>query len=323
MDPLDRIVALSLLGDACDRLDDRDTAFAAWSEAKALSFATHGARFGGRPHADFVDHLAAAVAALPAVQLAAPDAASPIFLLGYPRSGTTLVETLLGAIDGVVTAEERPTLGAAARAYLLDAAGPARLFAADEAAIAPLRADYWGRARRYGWTEGARAFVDMDPLKGLQWPLIARLFPGARVLLMRRDPRDVVWSCFRTAFAPTPAAMDFTTVEGAAAHYLATMRLIDLCRERLPLAVHELRYGALVEDVGAAMTAVCRFTGLPVDPAARDVSAAAARSEIRTASAPQVRRGLYDGRGGWRRYAARLDSVVGLLSERIAAFGDS
>ena len=61
-----------------------------------------------------------------------------------------------------------------------------------------------------GIDASGKLFIDKDPLKGLMLPLIARLFPAARIIVMRRDPRDVVWSCFRANFAPTPAPLEFT-----------------------------------------------------------------------------------------------------------------
>src|SRR6202008_3147123 len=102
-----------------------------------------------------------------------------------------------------------------------------------------------------GIDSSGKLFVDKDPLKGLMLPLIARLFPAARIIVMRRDPRDVVLSCFRSNFALTPAALEFTDLERAARHYDAVMHAQEALLAALPLARHELHYEALVTDFDA------------------------------------------------------------------------
>jgi hypothetical protein len=161
----------------------------------------------------------------------------------------------------------------------------------------------------------------MDPLKGTRLPLIARLFPDARILLMRRDPRDVVWSCFHTNFAFTNAAMDFTTLEKAARHYDAMMRLIETARERLPLNVHVVRYEALVRDFDAETNALCAFAGLEWSEELRRFDRTAKTRGVSTASAGQVRKGLYDGSKQWERYAEFLEPVMPVLQPWIDKFG--
>jgi hypothetical protein len=161
----------------------------------------------------------------------------------------------------------------------------------------------------------------MDPLKGTRLPLIARLFPDARVLVMRRDPRDVVWSCFRTNFAMTSGTLDYTTLESAARHYDALMRLTQACLDRLPLRVHEVHYHRLVRDFDAATQAICAFLGLEWSEELRRFDRTAARRGVSTASAGQVQRGLYDGTRQWEPYAKYLAPVMPLLQPWIDRFG--
>ncbi len=161
----------------------------------------------------------------------------------------------------------------------------------------------------------------MDPLKGIKLPLIAKLFPDARVVVMQRDPRDVVLSCFRQNFRISAAADAFTTIEGVAAHYAALMRLTAICRERLPLAFHDLRYEDLVADFDATTRALCDFTGIAWSPDLRRFDRTAARRGVSTASAAQVSRPLYDGGGQWRRYAQQLAPVMPVLAPWIERFG--
>ncbi|MGI4880306.1 MAG: tetratricopeptide repeat protein, partial [Janthinobacterium lividum] len=122
----DRIAALTLLGDALDRLDATAEAFVAYTAAKSGFAQFHAPRFAaqGEPsQRAFIDGIAAAVEAVdPAAwhaRVAPPGQRGHVFLLGYPRSGTTLVENILASAPGVEALEERQTLVDADRAILL------------------------------------------------------------------------------------------------------------------------------------------------------------------------------------------------------------
>ena len=130
------------------------------------------------------------------------DAVGHVFLLGYPRSGTTLTEQILATIPNVVSLEEAPTLAAGEK--YLSSDGIAALVALNEDEVAALRKNYWAVVNAAGIDVSGKTFIDMDPLKGAALPLIARLFPDAKIVIMHRDPRDVVWSCFRRNFVYTP-----------------------------------------------------------------------------------------------------------------------
>jgi len=323
----DRIAALTLLGDALDRLDSSADAFAAYAAAKATFAQVHGPRFaalGEPPQREFIHNIAAAVEAVdPAAwrkRVAPPGRRGHVFLLGYPRSGTTLVENILASAPGVEALEERPTLIDADREFLTESGGIARLAAINASATAAFGDLYWQRVAEAG-IGSATTFVDMDPLKGIKLPVIAKLFPDARIVVMRRDPRDIVWSCFRQNFAISAAAYAFTTIEGVTEHYAALMRLTSLCRDRLPLAFHDLRYEDLVADFDTTTQALCDFTGIDWSPDLRRFDRTAARRGVSTASAGQVRRPLYDGTGQWRRYADQLAPVMPVLAPWIERFG--
>lgn len=330
----DRSLGYGFLADALHRLGRYDAAFAAYSRCKADFAAVHERWQAGRPsHRAFVEAIHDGLAALPVGALregpdTQPLGAAPrhLFLLGYPRSGTTLLENVLASLPGVTALEERPTLMAIDQAYLTGdpveiAQGLADFAALDMAGLDRLRDAYWDRVHASGVPADAGCFIDMDPLKGTRLPFIARLFPEARILLMRRDPRDVVWSCFKTQFALTSGTLDFTSLERAARHYDALMRLTELALERLPLAVHVVDYRALVGDFDATTRAICDFAGLEWSEAVRGFDKTARHRGVATASVGQVRKGLYDGSGQWRPYAHHLEPVLPFLAPWIEKFG--
>ena len=327
----ERVQLLTVYGDALARTGAADAAFAAYAAAQSDFAALHEAPGQAREtHRSLIERITSELAASapeswcqPAPQADVQGATGHVFLLGYPRSGTTLVENILASLPGVEALEERPTLVDADRAFLAAPGGVARLAGLGPSELAPFVAAYWDKVGAAGVNPAGRTFVDMDPLKATRLPLIARLFPGAKVLIMRRDPRDVVLSCFRTSFALTSAAIEFTSLARAARHYDAMMRLIELARERLPLAFHEVDYHALVRDFDATTQQLCGFLGLPWDPALRRFDRTARDRGVATASASQVRRGLYDGRGQWEPFARQFEPVLPILQPWIDKFGYS
>lgn len=323
--PLDRYTALGLLGDALDRTGAADEAFAAFAQANRLFDAIHAGAIAALPErqAEFVARIDAAVAAAPA-WTAAPAYAGErpavhAFLLGFPRSGTTLVENILASLPGAYALEERPTLEMADSAFLLPEDGIAALAGAEDGAV--YQRAYWDGVAAAGVPRDAKLFVDMDPMKGIRLPIIGRLFPDAKVIVMRRDPREVVWSCYRTAFAPSGSAVEFSSLERAAKLYDAMMRLTERCLSTMKIDAHVLRYDRLVGDFDATTRGLCDFLGVAWSEDLRAFDRTAEKRGVTTASVGQVRRGLYDGRRQWEPYANEMAGVMPVLMPWVERFG--
>ena len=320
----ERLEALTLLGDACARLGDAAAAFDAFRRSKQEFAALHASQFAGRPpHRDFLTGILAQIPSLhwPSLPATAEPRGDACLPAGLPAFGHDLAENVLASHPSVVALEERPTLRAADRAFLADPDGLARFAALPEAELDPFRADYWEGVAKAGIAVCGKCFVDMDPLKASRLPLIARLFPAARIVIMRRDPRDVVWSCFRTSFALTNMAMDLTTLEGAARHYDAMMRLTEAALARFSLAAHVVPYHRLVADFDTTTRELCDFLGLEWSATLREFVQTARQRGVATASAGQVRKGLYDGTRQWGPYAEWLAPVMPILQPWINKFG--
>jgi tetratricopeptide (TPR) repeat protein len=325
-----RFLALGHLGDLRDRQDRIADAVAAYSAANAACRALHSDHFWAQGAS-----LSGTVAALtshfernsdPTARDSASGgshgAATHTFLLGFPRSGTTLTEQALASHPGVVTLEEKDLMADAVDRFMPRSGELAPLEDAPERALVPYRELYWQRVRNYGVEPTGKLFVDMGPMHTVKLPLIARLFPGAKILFSIRDPRDVVLSCFRRRFGINPTTFEFLTLESAARFYSAVMQLGTLCRTSLPLDVREIRYETLVDDFEGQLRKVCAFLGLSWNDNMLRFAERSKLDVITTVSASQVARGLNrEGIGQWRRYREHLAPVLPILQPWIEEFG--
>ncbi|MDB5481372.1 MAG: sulfotransferase family protein [Caulobacteraceae bacterium] len=328
--PIDKAQAHGLLGDIADRQDDPAIAFSQFAAANETLRGFYAPRFAG-PGVQTVPEMlswliryfeaAPPVAWRGAGGAKGTDCAGHVFLLGFPRSGTTLLERVLTVSPEVLASEERETLTDATAEFMRGPTSLDRLAAISPADAERHRRIYWDRVRALGDDPAGRVFIDKLPLNSIKLPLIAKLFPQAKILFALRDPRDVVLSCFRQRFRVNPSMFEFLTLEGAARFYAQVMGLADLYRARFPLAVLAHHYEDLVSDFEGRSRTVCEFIGVDWTPDMRRFAESGLRRSIATPSATQVSRGLYDGAGQWRRYADHLAPVIPILQPWIDRFG--
>jgi hypothetical protein len=231
---------------------------------------------------------------------------------------------VLAGHPDISTLPEVDHLAAAGEHLLADDVGLHTLATLDASQARTLRESYWRRVEEsVAAPLAGRILVDKMPLHTVALPLIARLFPDAKVLFALRDPRDVVLSCFRRRFQVNAAMFEFLTIEGTARYYDAVMELARSYRERLPLRFLEVRHEAMVAGLEAEAREVLEFVGADWNPAVLDF-ADRARSRLVTPSDPQLARGLNsEGVGQWRRYEACLRPVLGMLEPWVTRHGYS
>jgi tetratricopeptide (TPR) repeat protein len=329
-----RALAQGLLGDLLDAQDRTAEAFAAYDTCNRALGEAYRPRFGtGASALDYAREALSIVDRLGEGGWASPrqpadslpgggKVAGHVFLMGFPRSGTTLLEQVLASHPDVEALEERDTLADALAAYGKTPAQLVGLADAPQSEISRLRAAYWQRVAREGASPAGKLFVDKHPLSTLRLPVIAKLFPEAKVLFARRDPRDVVLSCFRRRFSMSRPMYQLLTLQGAAAFYDVAMQFGERLGGRLPLEHTIVRHEALVEDFDATAREVCAFLGLPWTDALRSFADRIQDRGVATPSGAQIARGLSaEGMGAWRRYAAQLAPAEPLLAPWVARFG--
>lgn len=329
--PANRAHALGMLADCLDALGNVEEAYQSYAAANREMARMYGeeftlrresnpAEFLGRLMASF-DHADPADWKKAAVAPVADGPSLHVFLIGYPRSGTTLLEQILAARADTVTLEEKPALADAEDAFFVPVDGIDRLAKLGPEEIARYRELYWARVRGFGVEPKGRVFVDKFPLDTVLLPAIAKLFPDAKILFARRDPRDVVLSCFRQRFGASAAMFHFLTLEGTAYHYGALMRLAESYRGVLELDLREVRHEQVVADLEGEMKQVCAFLGIAWDPAMVDFAARRGRA-INTPSAAQLAKGLDTDRvAQWLRYRQQLTPVLLALEPWVEKFG--
>ncbi len=249
---------------------------------------------------------------------------APIFIVGFPRSGTTLLDTMLRGHPALALAEETDAVATMINAYAGDDdAGLAALPELSRDALVRLRATYLDAlARHVDPAAGARA-VDRFGLNMVYAGEIRRVFPEARLVLLLRHPADCVLSCFMQSFRASSANASFHTLEDAAHLYDRVFDLWDCYERTLGLDAYTLRYEDLVGDVEGSCRALLEALGVAWHPGVLEHERTArARPLIRTASYGQVTRPVSPASvGRWRRYERALAPVLPVLEPWIERLG--
>jgi hypothetical protein len=248
-------------------------------------------------------------------------AAKHIFVVGFLRSGTTLLGAVLEGHPGVAALKEKECLVDAVHEFLRRPEDLERLACASPATLQRFRAAYWRRVAAAGVEVSGKVFVDTCALNSLKLPLIARLFPDAKILFSCRDPRDLVLSCFTHRFGLSAPAYELLTLEGAARYYVAVTDLLIRLTQLLALDVCLVRHEDAVTAFAREMVRVCEFLGLEWHPAMGDFALRAATREEPLSAVAQLVRGLgTEGIGRWRLYRPQLEPVAGLLEPWVRRF---
>lgn len=309
----DRLHLEFALGKAMHDAGRSDDAFGHYRTGNALRRKQHP--FDARQLSRRVDRSIAAFSRLVLNSPGGSDAADPIFIVGMPRAGSTLIEQILSSHSMVEGTSELP----------------------DIPAIAGEGGDYVARAtamsaeerREAGETYLKRAsvqrrtsrpfFVDKLPNNWMFVPFIQLILPNAKIIDARRHPLGCCVSNFRQHFA---RGQDFTyDLDDLGRYYSDYVRLMAQVDAVLPGRVHRVIYERMVEDTETEIRALLDYCGLEFEPAC--LAFYETERAVRTASSEQVRRPIYrDATDEWQRYDAHLGPLREALGSVLGAYPD-
>lgn len=247
-------------------------------------------------------------------QSAAAETHTPIFVVGMPRTGTTLLERILSNHDQVATAGELNEFGSAmcweSGKFLgsaLDAALNPQIGALDFAKV----------GQRYlQRTESRRAgrshLIDKNPANFFNAGYIAKALPQAKIVCLSRSPMDACFSNLKELFSGDAYGYSYDLAE-LALHYQNFEALLRHWQDTMPANFHVVRYEALVSDPAGTTRSIAEFCGFDFDPASVDITQNTL--PVSTASSSQVRQPIHaSGVGAWERYSEQLSSLRARLS---------
>lgn len=241
---------------------------------------------------------------LPQLQITGSGQPAPIFIVGMPRSGSTLVERVLGRHPQIEALGELPLVPHIVDALALqngESTLESRIAALAPGRLRELGRRYLDRAaeRRHG---GQSFIVDKLHMNWRHLPLILRMLPQARVIDVRRSALDCCWSNHKLLSRGHPASADLRDIGRYFADYVRLMDHIDTVA---PGRIHRLRYEALVDDIEGETRKMLDYVGVTFEH--RTLQFHQSDQPVATASSEQVRRPLNrDGIGAWRPYAQWL-----------------
>jgi tetratricopeptide (TPR) repeat protein len=255
------------------------------------------------------------------------DVAQPIFVLGFPRSGTTLMEQTLSAHPRIVAGDELPLIndltGLMPRMLNSPLGYPealAELWMGDQReGLDNLRDYYLQKVGQMGiLTPQAAWFTDKMPLNETHLGLIALLFPEAPLIHVIRHPLDIMISAISNHF--THGFFCASALETAARHYVRVMDLVQSYRAEMALRYLPVRYEDMVTDQEATVRSVLDFIGEKFDP--KCLQFHENQRYARTASYAQVTERLYDrSRFRYKHYRQHLEPVIPILQAHIERLG--
>jgi tetratricopeptide (TPR) repeat protein len=319
-----------LLGKIYDRLGDYDAAFTAFEAANTATARIHGTTYRGGIMLDRIHRYKGAISKESIRHWRKSSPAStgrdPVFLVSFPRSGTTLTEQILASHSRIVTSDERPLLQQTCERLLSNrkagAGFPYTLDRLTKSEIAGLRDYYLQLARSSVSTETAtKVFIDKLPLNIIEIGIIKRLFSNPRFICLLRHPRDICLSCFMQSFTVNHAMANFFTLEDTARFYAATMNLWLHYNDVFDLDVIQLRYEDLVTNTRPEIGRLLDFLGLDWEDGLLDYRLRGERAvstpSYQDIGSPIFKRAI----NRWKSYEDKLSRVESILDPFIKQFG--
>ena len=259
-------------------------------------------------------------------ELPAPEIQPPAFLIGFPRSGTTLLDQILDSHPLLQTMEEKGAVSQMLNSFLsMGNESENALAELRQADIQLLREVYFTEVNRHLQLLPGTTLIDKLPLNTIALPLIWKVFPSAKIIMAVRHPCDVCLSCFMQNFAVNEAMANFLTLHDTVQLYAKVMGAWQKYSQLLPFDYKIVRYEDLLSDMQTESSALLDFLGVGWHEALRGhVDHATTRQSINTPSYHQVAQPIYQhAKYRWKRYSEEFEPHMEVLQPFIEYFGYS
>jgi tetratricopeptide (TPR) repeat protein len=252
----------------------------------------------------------------------------PVFIVGFPRSGTTLLDQILDSHPQINVLEEKPIIETlVSQVNKLPLGYPAALSSLTSQQVEILRNQYFHFVSDFLKAyDNKHVLVDKFPLNLIDLGLIVRLFPNAKIIFAMRHPVDVCLSNFMQFYILTDAMANFLTLEGTAKFYTSTMDLWDNYRNSLDFNYHQVKYENIIDNLESEAQAIISFLGLQWNQRVLDYHKHVTSSQktITTPSYQDVSEPIYSrARYRWKRYRKFLAPILNLLEPYVERYGYS
>tara|TARA_A100001015_G_C14996382_1_gene716396 strand:+ start:82 stop:2070 length:1989 start_codon:yes stop_codon:yes gene_type:complete len=253
-----------------------------------------------------------------------PSWIQPTFLIGFPRSGTTLLDTILRTHSNIDVLEELPMVDKM-HASFGETPSISEIEAMDNVSAEIVSGFYLRELNKHLEVSKKRTLVDKLPLNVLQLPLINQVFPKARYIIALRHPLDCVLSCWMQNFKLNSAMANMVDLKRIVEFYDTAMSILKLSEERYSLETHRIRYEDLILDFEENVTHLLTFLDLKWEEELRDYQKTAlAREIIDTPSRTQVIKPLYQTASyRWKNYEKYIEPYKSRLAPWIKEYGYS
>ena len=251
---------------------------------------------------------------------------SPIFLIGFPRSGTTLTEKIISSHPGANTSDEYPLIQDLMKKMYsftnINKKYPESLNELTAGNIKVLRKEYWKIAKnKCNYKSNNSIFIDKLPLNTIELGFIYKIFPEAKILLLIRDPRDVCLSCFMQLFKPNDAMNNFLDLESTSRFYNETMNLLSHYRTVLNINIYSFHYENIIADLEYESRALFDYLEIKWN---KDILKFYKKKSktISTPSYQDIQKPLYSRAANrWKNYQQYLKPILKTLNPHIKELG--